>query len=62
MLREQLMIRWLTLPVRCFSVYCSQGPESGREFTDFNEAEAFVETLRQKYPSACVQLHALIEA
>lgn len=56
------MIRWLTLPVRCFSVYCSQGPESGREFTDFDEAEAFVETLRQKYPSACVQLHALIEA
>lgn len=56
------MSSWHTVLVECFSVYCSQGPECPKEFSDFDEAAAFMEQMRDKYPDAAVQLSALLDA
>ena len=56
------MSGWKTLLVKCYSVYCSQGPECPKEFSDFDEACAFLEQMRDKYPNAAAELSALIDA
>ena len=59
---SEVMSSWHTVLVECFSVYCSQGPECPKEFSDFDEAAAFMEQMRDKYPDAAVQLSALLDA
>ncbi len=56
------MSNWNMLPVTCYTVNGSGRGECPKEFYDFNEAVAFLEEMRAKYPNGWHELSALIDA
>nr|AGY30874.1 hypothetical protein [uncultured bacterium] len=59
--RRKEMPGWNTLLIKCYTVNGS-GRECQKEFNDFDEAAAFLEKMRDKYPDGWAELSALIDA
>ena len=53
------MSSWHTLLVKCFSVH---SPEGAEEISGYEEAIAYLEQMRKKYPGSDVEISAEIDA